>query len=100
MLMSALKPLAELENPSEFVARHVGIDAEAEATMLKAMARLAPGAGRRDRAGVVPRAARAPPAGCSAARALASARHRANRVLKGFIGQGYTARTPWPSCAT
>ena len=37
MLMSALKPLAELENPSEFVARHVGIDEEAEATMLKAI---------------------------------------------------------------
>ena len=34
MLMSAQKPLAELENPSEFVARHVGIDAAAEATML------------------------------------------------------------------
>ena len=37
MLMSALKPLAELENPSEFVARHVGIDDDAEATMLKAI---------------------------------------------------------------
>ena len=34
MLMSALKPLAELENAAEFVARHIGIDADAEAHML------------------------------------------------------------------
>ena len=33
MLMSALKPLAELENAGEFVPRHVGIDAEGEARM-------------------------------------------------------------------
>ena len=30
MLMSALKPLAELETGAEFVARHIGIDADAE----------------------------------------------------------------------
>ena len=28
MLMSALKPLAELESAGEFVPRHVGIDAD------------------------------------------------------------------------
>ena len=32
--MSASKPLAELENASEFVARHIGIDAAAEKSML------------------------------------------------------------------
>ena len=34
MLMSALKPLAELENAGEFIPRHVGIDADDEAHML------------------------------------------------------------------
>ena len=34
MLMSALKPLAELENAAEFVARHIGIDADDETHML------------------------------------------------------------------
>ena len=34
MLMSALKPLAELESAGEFVPRHVGIDADDEAHML------------------------------------------------------------------
>ena len=34
MLMSAHKPLAELENASEFVARHIGIEAADEAHML------------------------------------------------------------------
>ena len=34
MLMSAKKPLDELENPAEFVARHVGIDDDDETSML------------------------------------------------------------------
>ena len=34
MLMSTLKPLSELENSSEFIARHIGISAEDEAMML------------------------------------------------------------------
>ena len=34
MLMSALKPLAELESAGEFVPRHVGIDTDDEAHML------------------------------------------------------------------
>ena len=34
MLMSALKPLAELENSGEFTARHIGPDADDERHML------------------------------------------------------------------
>ena len=34
MLMSALKPLGELENAAEFIARHIGPYAEDEAQML------------------------------------------------------------------
>ena len=34
MLMSAHAPLRELENPSEFVARHLGPDGDAERHML------------------------------------------------------------------
>jgi glycine dehydrogenase len=93
MLMSALKPLAELENPSEFVARHVGIDTEAEATMLKAI-----GAGSRRAlveaivpASIARAAAMRLPAVLGEAQALAELRGIAaqNRVLKSFIGQGY-----------
>jgi glycine dehydrogenase len=34
MLMPSVKPLDELENPSEFVARHIGIGEADEALML------------------------------------------------------------------
>ena len=34
MLMSTLKSLAELENPSEFIARHIGISGADEQHML------------------------------------------------------------------
>jgi glycine dehydrogenase len=93
MLMSALKPLAELENASEFVARHVGIDDEAEATMLVAI-----GAGSRRAlieaivpASIARAAAMRLPAVLGEAQALAELRGIAaqNRVLKSFIGQGY-----------
>src|SRR5678815_1782517 len=93
MLMSALKPLAELENPSEFVARHVGIDEDAEAVMLKAI-----GAPSRRAlveaivpASIVRAAAMRLPAVLGEAQALAELRGIAaqNRVLKSFIGQGY-----------
>ncbi|HEX2540576.1 MAG TPA: aminomethyl-transferring glycine dehydrogenase [Caldimonas sp.] len=93
MLMSAMKPLAELENRSEFVARHIGIDAAAEATMLKAI-----GAESRRALieAVVPdsiarREAMRMPAPLSEAAALAELQSIAaqNRVLKSFIGQGY-----------
>ncbi len=93
MLMSALKPFAELENPSEFVARHVGIDDEAEATMLKAI-----GASSRRAlveaivpASIARAAAMRLPSVLGEAQALAELRGIAaqNKVLKSFIGQGY-----------
>ncbi len=44
MLMSALKPLDELENASEFVARHIGPDADDEAHMLSVIGAASAGA--------------------------------------------------------
>ncbi|HEX7438300.1 MAG TPA: aminomethyl-transferring glycine dehydrogenase [Caldimonas sp.] len=93
MLMSAQKPLADLEDPSEFVARHIGIGPDDERRMLSVI-----GAASRQALidAVVPRAiARAapmalPPA-IGEAEALAELKRIAaqNRVLKSFIGQGY-----------
>ena len=37
MLMQSAKPLADLENPSEFIARHIGVDDAAEAHMLSVL---------------------------------------------------------------
>ena len=93
MLMSAHKPLAELENASEFVARHIGPSADDEAHMLSVIG----AASRRALIDtIVPRAiARsapmALPAPLSEAKALAELKAIAgkNRVLKSFIGQGY-----------
>jgi glycine dehydrogenase len=93
MLMSALKPLASLENPSEFVARHIGIEPEDERLMLSAIG----SASRRALIdSIVPRAIARPrpmvlPAPVTEAQALAELRAIAgkNRVLKSFIGQGY-----------
>ena len=93
MLMSALKPLAELENGAEFVARHVGVDAVAETSMLAAIG----AASRRALVeAIVPASiARAAPmrlpAPLGEAEALAELRGIAakNRVLRSFIGQGY-----------
>ena len=93
MLMSALKPLVELENASEFVARHIGVDARSETPML-----LAIGAASRRAlveaivpASIARAAAMRLPAALSEAEALAELRGIAakNRVLKSFIGQGY-----------
>ena len=92
--MTEITPtLAELENPSEFVARHIGIGADDEARMLATV-----GADSRQAlvAGIVPASiARAtpmqlPPAVGEAA-ALAELRAIAaqNRVFKSYIGQGY-----------
>ncbi|MBN9410668.1 MAG: aminomethyl-transferring glycine dehydrogenase [Burkholderiales bacterium] len=86
-------PLSALENPAEFVARHIGIDAQDEARMLTAVH--AP-----SRAAlidsIVPASIRrsAPmrlPAAATEAAALAELRAIAgkNRVLRSFIGQGY-----------
>ena len=93
MLMSALKPLAELETHSEFVARHIGIDAADEAHMLSVIG----AASRRALIEqVVPASIARPapmrlPAPLGEAEALAELRTIAakNRVLRSFIGQGY-----------
>ncbi len=88
-----LHPLASLENPAEFVARHVGIAAEDEARMLSAI-----GAASRQALveAIVPRSIARPtamdlPAPVGEAAALAELRAIAgrNRVLRSFIGQGY-----------
>jgi glycine cleavage system P protein (glycine dehydrogenase) len=93
MLMSVLKPLAELESAGEFVRRHIGIDAAAEVHMLSVIG----AASRRALIEqVVPPSIARPapmrlPAPLGEADALAELRAIAaqNRVLKSFIGQGY-----------
>ncbi len=93
MLMSALKPLAELENPSEFSARHIGPSEDDQQHMLSVIG----AASRRALIeAVVPRAiARNEPmrlpAPVSERQALDELRSiaRRNRVMKSFIGQGY-----------
>ncbi len=93
MLMSALKPLAELENAAEFAARHIGPSPEDETHMLSVIG----AASRRALVDtIVPRAiARsrpmALPAPVTEAAALAELQRIAakNKVLKSFIGQGY-----------
>jgi glycine dehydrogenase len=93
MLMSALKPLTELEHAAEFVTRHIGIEPHEERAMLSAI-----GAATRQALidAVVPHAIvrsrpmQLPPA-ATEAQALAELKRIAaqNRVLKSFIGQGY-----------
>ena len=93
MLMQSAKPLAELENTSEFIARHIGIDDVAEAHMLSVLG----AASRRALMEViVPRSiarssAMAIPAPVTEAEALRQLKAIAskNKVLKNFIGQGY-----------
>ncbi|MEO9068637.1 MAG: glycine dehydrogenase (aminomethyl-transferring), partial [Caldimonas sp.] len=93
MLMSALKPLAELENDAEFIARHIGIDAAAEAHMLSVIG----AASRRALieqivpASIARRAAMTLPEPLGEAAALAELKALAakNRVARSFIGQGY-----------
>ena len=93
MLMSTVRPLAELENADEFAARHIGPDEHDEAKMLSAIG----AASRRALIeAVVPRAISRPtpmalPAPLTEAQALSELRaisHK-NQVLKSFIGQGY-----------
>ena len=85
--------LSELENPSEFIARHIGIDAADEAVMLRAVAATSRGA-LID--AIVPRSiARSQamniPAPITEAAALAELKAMAakNKVFKSYIGQGY-----------
>src|ERR1035437_3375499 len=85
--------LADLENPSEFIARHIGVEAADEAVMLKAV-----GAGSRRALieTIVPHsiARKQPmniPAPGTEAAALAELKAMAakNKVFKSYIGQGY-----------
>ena len=93
MLMPSVKPLGELENPSEFIARHIGISEADEAHMLSVIGE----ASRRALIdGIVPRSiARSSgmdlPAVAGEAAALAELKAIAgkNKLLKSFIGQGY-----------
>ena len=93
MLMPSAKSLAELENPSEFIARHIGISEADEAHMLSVIGE----ASRRALIdSIVPRSiARSTgmklPAVASEAAALAELKAIAskNQLLKSFIGQGY-----------
>ena len=93
MLMSATAPLRELENPQEFIARHIGLTAEDEARMLSAIGQASrralmeavvpPSIARRTHMAIEP--------GLSEAQALAELKQLAagNQVFKSFIGQGY-----------
>jgi glycine dehydrogenase len=93
MLMQAAPPLNDLENPSEFVARHIGIDDEAETHMLSVVG----AASRRALIeAIVPRsiarsAGMVLPAPVTEAAALAEMKAIAskNKVFKSYIGQGY-----------
>ena len=93
MLMQSARPLIELENPSEFIARHIGIDEADEIHMLSVVG----SASRRALIdGIVPRSiarssAMAIPAPVTEAEALAQLKSIAskNQLLKSFIGQGY-----------
>ncbi|TBR77710.1 MAG: glycine dehydrogenase (aminomethyl-transferring) [Burkholderiaceae bacterium] len=93
MLMQSARALGELENASEFVARHIGIDAADEALMLGTIGATS----RRELIdGIVPRSiARqskmAIPAAVTEAAALTELKAMAakNQVFKSFIGQGY-----------
>lgn len=93
MLMLSARPLGELENPNEFIPRHIGIGEDDEKHMLSVIGE----ASRRALIeSIVPRSiarARAmqlPPAATEAG-ALLELRAIANRnqVFRSFIGQGY-----------
>ena len=93
MLMQSAKPLVELENTSEFIARHIGIDDAAEAHMLSVLG----AASRRALidaiipSSIARSSVMAIPAPVTEAEALKQLKAIAskNRVLKSFIGQGY-----------
>ena len=93
MLMSAHRPLGDLENPSEFIARHIGISAEDETLMLGVIGE----ASRRALIdSIVPRSiartqAMQLPSPITEAAALDHLKRIAgkNKLYKSFIGQGY-----------
>jgi glycine dehydrogenase len=93
MLMQSARPLRELENPNEFIPRHIGIGEEDERHMLSVIGE----ASRRALVdSIVPRsiargaAMKLPPPATEAA-ALKELRAIANKnqVFKSYIGQGY-----------
>src|SRR5882762_11021222 len=97
MLMSAnqphTRPLGELENASEFVARHIGIEAEDERRMLSVIG-LASRQALIDAivpSSIVRGKPMDLPAPLTEAQALAELKGIAgkNKLLKSFIGQGY-----------
>jgi glycine dehydrogenase len=93
MASSAREPLFELENAAEFIARHIGVQADDERHMLSVVG----AASRRALiAAIVPRSIvrsrpMVLPAPLSEAQALAELKRIAaqNKVLKSCIGQGY-----------
>ncbi len=93
MLPSTPSTLAELENPAEFIARHIGPDPQEQAQMLSVVG----AASRRALieavvpANIARSGAMDLPAPASESQALAELRGIAakNRVMKSFIGQGY-----------
>ncbi|ROZ76500.1 aminomethyl-transferring glycine dehydrogenase [Ramlibacter sp. WS9] len=93
MLMQSARPLGELENASEFIPRHIGVDEADEKLMLSVI-------GESSRRAlidsIVPRSiarshAMKLPAAVTEAAALAELKAIAsrNQVFKSFIGQGY-----------
>src|SRR4051812_23763244 len=93
MLMPAVRPLGELENPSEFIPRHIGIGETDEKHMLSVIGEASRPAliGGIVPPSLAPREAMKPPPPPSEAQALAELRDIANRnkVFKSFVGQGY-----------
>jgi glycine dehydrogenase len=93
MLMQSARPLRELEDPTEFIPRHIGVDEADERHMLSVIGE----ASRRALVeSIVPRSIarsrpmKLPPAvGEAAALAELKAIASRNRVYKSFIGQGY-----------
>ena len=93
MLMQSTKPLDELENSREFIARHIGVSDANEAHMLSVLGQ----ASRRALIdSIVPRSiargqAMQLPAPVTEAAALEELKQIAqkNQLLKSFIGQGY-----------
>ena len=93
MLMQSAKPLGDLENPSEFIARHIGIDGEDETLMLGVVGSssrrelvegIVPHSISRSSAMVIP----APVTETAALKQLKAIASK-NQVFKSFIGQGY-----------
>jgi glycine dehydrogenase len=93
MTPTALSPLDELENASEFIARHIGIDAADEAVMLKAVVAASRSALISEivPASIARSQPMAIPAAITEAAALAELKAIAakNKVFKSYIGQGY-----------